>query len=288
MEAVVKALRASLGKVSVELDEGGLRCTWRDGGAAYVPFEALADATVDTTLFGTTVLVTTMTTGEEVRFKMANGNPFDVLGAIVARIAERSRPDAEVRAGHHAFDRGELSLGAWLDSVRRHACGAEAYRDAAPDRAAFAALLDDDRTAAPLRAAAAHALLTMGTDDDLALVAQALVHRALPPLVLVAAGLAPGGCALVDDELLAEMKALLPSRDRDEITVGAVERADPAQSKRVAAALTMAKEQASDDARQAAVAHARAHAGDGARRPLHPVSAAAGNAGRWVGRSWGL
>jgi hypothetical protein len=57
---------------------------------------------------------------------------------------------------------------------------------------------------------------------------------------------------------------------------------------RVAAALVAAKQAVSDDVRQADEANARAHAGDGTRRELRPVSSGAGNTNRWVGRSWGL
>jgi hypothetical protein len=284
MDAVADALRASSGPVTIALDEGGLRCTWRDG-AAYVPFEVLADATLATSVFGTTVLTATLATGDEIGIKIANGNPFDVLGAILARLGERA---STVPLRYPAFDRGELALGGWLENVRRHACGGEAYRESPPDRAAFAALLDDDGAGAAPRAAAAHALLTIGADEDVAVVAHALVTRAFPPLVLVAVGLAAGGLAFVDDELLAEMTALLPAGDREAAALVAAGRSDPAACARVAAALAIAKQAASDEARSAAEAHARVHAAEGGRRALHPVSTGAGNAGRWVGRSWGL
>jgi hypothetical protein len=284
VDTVTEALRTSSGPVTIALDEGGLRCTWRDGGAAYLPFEAVADATLGASVLGKTLLVVKLAAGGEVSIKIANGNPFDVLGAIVSRLGERG---ADLRATHRELERGELDLGAWLENVRRHASGSEAYRDAPVDRAALAALLDDDAAHATVRAAAAHALLTIGGGEDLAAVAHALVNRALPPVVLVAASLAAGGSALVDDDLLAEMTALLPPDDRAAVAAvaaAATGRCDPSACDRVAAA----RQAASDAARTATEAHARAHAGEGGRRLLHPVSTGAGNAGRWIGRSWGL
>ncbi|MDB4937633.1 MAG: hypothetical protein JWP87_4605 [Labilithrix sp.] len=280
----VMALRASHGPVTVGLDEGGLRCTWRDGGAAYLPFDAVADATLGASVFGKTLLVITLATGGTISITLANGNPFDVLGAVVARLGER-RTDEPVT--HPAFERGDAELGAWLERVRRHASGGEAYREAPMDHGAIAALLDDDAAGAGLRAAAAHALLTAATDEDLATVAGALVTRALPPLVVVAAGLAAGGSALVDDGLLAEMSALLPSPDREAVATVAArtpERTSPDACERVASA----RQAATDAARRALEGDARAHAGEGGRRMLHPVSTGAGNGARWVGRSWGL
>lgn len=259
----------------------------------YVPFAALADATLDTTVFGRTVLVATLASGGEVRIKLANGNPFDVLGAVMAHVGERRSGGTALQPGHPAFERGDAALGAWLESVRRDACGAEAYRAAPAPRELLAALLDDEGGAVSQRAAAAHALLALGADEDLATVARALVSRAMPPLVLVAAALAPGGAALVDDDLLVEMGRLLPAGDRDAfagMTMAGMtmQRSDPARAARVAAALVIAKQLASDEV-HAATAEGQARAGT--RRALHPVSSSSGassNAGRWVGRSWGL
>lgn len=288
VDTVAQALRTTAGPVTVALDEGGLRCAWARGGAAYVPFESISDATLRNSLFGTTLLVLTLAPSDEIAIKIANGNPFDVLGAVVAHLGE-SRPDRRV-AHPHAFERGELDFSGWLDGVRRHACGREAYREAPVDRAALAALLDDEAASAALRAAAAHALMTIAGDDDLDAVAHALVNRALPPVVLVAVGVASGGSALVDDELIAEMTSLLPAHDRADVVAIAVAagangaRCEPSACERVG----VAKQRALDAARTEADANARAHAGGGGRRALHPVSTGAGNAGRWIGRSWGL
>lgn len=288
MSNAAEALRTSKGPVTVALDEGGLRCTWRDGAGAYLPFEAVTDATLDTTLFGTTMLVLTLASGGEVRVKIANGAPFDVLGEIVAHVGERRVVGAAAPPPTEpAFDRGDLELGPWLEAIRRHVCGRDAYRDVPPDRELFAALLEDERCSTALRAAAAHALLALGTEDDLERVALALVGRALPPLVLVAAGLGPGGAALVDDDLLAEMSALLSPRDRAAVAEATTERSEPAQAARAGTALLAATVAVSNEARDAAEARERSHVGASGRRALHPVSVA-DNGGRWVGRTYGF
>jgi hypothetical protein len=214
----------------------------------------------------------------DVRLGVANSNPFDVLGAIIAYI---SRPHASSRVPSLRRSKEE-GLDAWLARVRRMAVGegGAGYRDGSTtiDVTTLTTTLEEGDASAEERAAAAHALLEIGTDDALTCVARVLVTRAVPPIVLVATHLARAGSAIVDAELFAEMidfcstdaaDRSLPRRDDDD------------QARRLAAIL----------ARETAEAAAALEAAAAETRGRKNHSLPAGSqfeSMRWIGRSWGL
>jgi hypothetical protein len=266
--------------VKIALDEGGLRCTWKDG-VAYVRWRLIADVTLEEALWGATLLRLVADDGEDVRLKLDHADPLDLHREMLLQLAE---VEASTKSGElpAPFARGERSLDEWLDAARALVTGERIYRDVQIDRALLASVLADEHADVDARAAAAHALLAAGDDDELARAAKTFVLRALPPIVLVAARLARGGAALVDDEILDEAAAFLSEDDR-----AAVDRAravrDPHREARVSQALERAKAAVMDEVR--AAQSAAAAPGAKWRRVQF---ASAGPDTRWVGRTWSL
>jgi hypothetical protein len=278
-----KSLRKrARGLLTVGLDEGGLRCSSRRH-AFYVPYDEIVDAAIDNPFIGRTVLVLHLAREEApLRIQLANANPFDVLGAVLVHVA-RPHPSTRIPA----LARGDSALSEWLERVRRLATGADkgSYRDAAVcplDLAALAAALADENASCDERAAAAHALLEIDTDETLPVVAHVLVTRAVPPMVLVASRLGRGGRAFVDEELLADLCALLPARDAAAVPALSGQAQDDSQVHRAAAAIERAKKDAARAFEAAAASGSRG-------RKLHPLTASGAlDTSRWIGRSWGL
>jgi hypothetical protein len=265
---------------TVTFDEGGLRCVAKDR-AAYVPYDAIVDATIANTFFGRTVLVLDGSgEGDETRIELANGNPFDVLAAVLAAV---TRPHASSRLP--ALGRNDDSLDAWLSRVRSLAAGegSAGYRDGSVtiEPSALVTTLGDAAASTEERAACAHALLELGTDDALAAVARILVSRAVPPLVLVATHLARAGTVLVGDDLFSDVRGWLDPRDAAEAS-SLAKRSDDAQAQRLASVLGEAQ-------REAAAALDNAAAATRGRK-LHSLPAGGGglDTSKWIGRSWGL
>jgi hypothetical protein len=270
------------GRVAVALDEGGVRCTWR-GGAAHVPWSGIADVSIVESLFGRPLMAIVGRAGDEMRLRLEHADPVDLHRAMLVQLAERRSRSA---AGEppESFARDGRRLGAWLAAAASILATPHAYRAGGVDRARLEAVLADDHAGVSPRAAAAHALLASGDDDELARAAKAFVLRALPPLVLVAARLAPGGAALVDDDVFAESVAFLPADDRADATRLAERGRDAAREARVAATLERAKAEALDELRAAQASSATASRWRRAPRELAP----GGGGERWVGRTWSL
>jgi len=266
-------------RVRIALDEGGLRCTWGDA-AAHVPWTIIADVTLEEALWGSTLLRLVDDGGEDLRIKLEHADPLDLQREMLLQIAEleASKGPRELPA---PFERGERELDAWLDASRALVSGEHIYRDVQIDREIVVAVLASEHAAVDARAAAAYALIATGDDHELVSAAKTFVLRALPPLVLVAARLARGGAALVDDEVLDEVTVFLPERDRVVVDRMRPIR-DPQREMRLTAALERAKAEVTEELRAAQVAPTE---GSKLRR-VHIASAGVDT--RWVGRTWSL
>jgi hypothetical protein len=269
LSALVPARRA---KVQVALDEGGLRCAWKTG-KGYVPFEALADAQLRRSPLGPAKLVLVAKGGDELALALAE-DPVAVHREIVARlVGEVEAPETPPLA------REARALETWLDDVARRA-EAGGYRDPGVDLDALAAILANEHAGAEPRAAAAFVLVGAAGGEILRAVARTFALHALPPLVLLAAWLAPGGEALVPREVVDEVKGYL-SREDAALAGRQRPRADPERAPLIAAALREVTEEAILAARAAsATPHAK-------RRRLQPHANALDGT-RWVGRTWNI
>ena len=256
-------------KVTFAVDEGGLRCRWKKG-AAYIAFHEIVDASLADSFFGPPALVLDVA-GEKRRLPIANANPFDVLGAVLAN-AGRPWPSRRLTA----LARADRDLLSWLEVVRDRT--APQYREAAASVALLAGILADAAASIDDRAAAAHALLTLGGDSAVAEVARTCVTRALPPLVLVAARLAPGGAALVEDELFTDLRDYLPPADAA-AAAAAPSQTNDENAAKIRAALEQAKHEAS-----LTFSRGDPHVS----RKRAQVMAGGVDTTRWVGKSWAL
>jgi len=272
--------------MTIALDEGGLRClSGREGEALYVPYDVIEDATIANTYFGRTLLVLVLDLDlgghVEMEIEIANGNPFDVLGAVIAHVA---RPHASSRLPQ--LGRKGMALDAWLARVRGGVTGeaTAGYRETmagAVDVPLLAATLDDADAPVDERAAAAHALLEIASDDALFAVASVLVARAVPPIVIVAVRFGRGGRAIVDEDVLTDMRALLSADDARAVTATLAVREDPEVEARIATALERAQRAAVEEIERARASSARG------RRLAHATGGITDPA-RWIGRSWAL
>jgi hypothetical protein len=264
------------GAAHVALDEGGLRCT-ADDGAAYVPFASIADVDIETRLFGRVELVLTGVEHDTLRIPLTNANPLDVQRACLLRRAERRA--ASVIDVPSVLVRGTAPFTEWLARVVGTTGERGGYRDGAVDAATLVAVLGDEHADAAARAAAAHALVASGSAEHLLAVARVFVAHALPPIVLVAAHLAPGGAALVSKDVASELLPFLAVEDARTC----VQVADADRERLVAHALSVAL----DEARAAAEASSDADDHSPRRRRLAAPTAGVGAAG-WIGRTWAL
>ncbi|MBX3226363.1 MAG: hypothetical protein KIT84_44570 [Labilithrix sp.] len=213
-------------RTEVAVDEGGVRLTRARGPSVYVPFAEIEAATVVERLGGGAL-----------RLERAGGarcvvraSP-RVMASImhdveVWRVAERPAPIA-------ALARADRDFVGWLRRIARRRV--EGYRSASLDAGALVAILDDARADIEQRAAAAHVLLSTDDDGDVVAVVRAL-RRALPPAVVAAVWLGPGGDVLVTDAARDQAVALLPRVDRASVLAAAPAR-DPATRARAASAL---------------------------------------------------
>jgi hypothetical protein len=268
MVLLSRLVAAGRAKVEVALDEGGLRCAWRKG-KAYVPFALLADARIEKRALTRAKLVLVAKSNEELRLDV--GEPLAIHRAIVTHLVQ-APTESCAPAG---LARGGRALDGWLDDVARRA-GEAGYREAGVDHGALAALLGNEHASLDARAAAAFVLVGGASSELLHAVARAFVEHAMPPLVLLAAWLAPGGAALVPDDVAAEAGAFLTPGDAA-LAKRPRPDGDAARAPLVAAALAVAL----------TAARATPRASQAKRRRLH-VSANAGIDARWIGRTWAL
>jgi hypothetical protein len=272
------------GPVHVLLDEGGLRCSWRSD-AAYVPFAALTDANLTQgSLSGRTLLSLTGVLGEELHVRLENGNPLSVVGAIFAELSARRASPRRPLALPAELARDGRPLDAWISCLLPQVAE-RGYREVHLDRARLGAIFADDRAEVEARSAAAFLLVAAAEPEELRPLVRAFVLRALPPLVLVAARLTPGGAALVDDPVLEEQRRLLPHDDRASLErARAASTRDPGREALLAQALRAATAEALAEAQRGGELESPLPGG-GLKR-LHSRGAAAANA--WVGRAWAL
>jgi hypothetical protein len=262
----------------VLLDEGGLRCASGEAQGFYVPFATIADAALDKDLRGRMVLVLASHEGKVARLPLATASPFDLHRVVSTRLAELTAAPPERAARTEvpsALSRGGRPLDEWLADVGR--LGRGGYRDGAADTARLASLLDDEHADVDARAAAGFALVAGAEGAELVATARAFLEHALPPLVLAAARLAPGGAAIVDDAVTAGVKVYLDARDAEAVDAAPRDRSREAL---VADALGRAR-----DAILAEPEPAATHRAAPGRRSHQAASIAAGV---WVGRTWGI
>ncbi len=191
---------------TVFADEGGLRCVIEDT-PRYVPFARIADASLTTPVIGRSTLWLTTVEGEGIEVTVPGHVDAE---SIVGVVLDRSRT-ARATAASALARRGDLAM--WIAGVAAsnvaHRDGA-AYRAQSVDTELLAQTLADISDANEARAAAAHALMSVGLRDAVA----QHVGESSPPLVIAAVRLARGGEAIVSDELLERVLPFLELRDR--------------------------------------------------------------------------
>jgi hypothetical protein len=185
----------------ITLDDGGVRARSWDGPCTYVPFTEIDDARVDFKAFGI-ALLRLVKRDTVSTLRLAHDEALFVQASLLPHVGMK----ASVPAIASLLARNGRPVDVWLADVRARV-QTDGYREAAMDSAALVAVLDDARVAPDVRAAASHALLHGRREDDVVAVVRAFVRHALPPIVVVATALAPGGAALVpegmwDDALL--------------------------------------------------------------------------------------
>jgi hypothetical protein len=191
---------------TVFADEGGLRCVVEDT-PRYVPFARIADASLTTPVIGRSTLWLTTAEGDGLEVTLPAHVDTD---SIVGLILDRSTA-ARATAASALARRGDLAM--WIASVAAsnvaHRDGT-AYRAQSVDTELLEQTLADVSDANEARAAAAHALMSVGRSDTVA----RLVGATSPPLVVAAVRLARGGEAIVSDALLEHVLPFLELRDR--------------------------------------------------------------------------
>lgn len=107
-----------------------------------------------------------------------------------------------------------------------------------------------------------------------------IVNRAMPPIVQIAARLAPGGAAFVDDDVLAEATFFVAPVDEGELR-RAIDQT-PGVDERHLAAMVQAKLAIAEEARSSASSPPPG------RAMRSTASMADRDTSRWIGRSSGL
>jgi hypothetical protein len=204
----------------VTIDDGGVRAApiyEKEKRGQWIPFTTIVDSRVDFGLFGV-ALLRLVTRDGTITLRVPHDDALFVHATLLPHVG------ATPSAVSAALARNGRPVDEWLADVRSRA-QSDGYREAAMSTASLVATLEDGCAPAEARAAAAHALLYGGREDDVYAVVRAFATHALPPIVVVVAALAPGGAALVPDVMWDEALAYL--------TPAEVEEAERAQSYRV-------------------------------------------------------
>lgn len=199
------------GLFEVWIDQGGLRIKpTGKGRGVYIAMAALDAATLET-FMGETMLVLDLAGGKEHIFAVAHPAPLELLAAIDAEIAAYDKKPESSRTAELA--RKDRPLLTWLSEGVTCIDRTATYREAAPVSEVDAAVREAHE-APEIRAVATYAVLCSGDASAFEDVARLLRTVPLPPVVVAAAWLAPGGDVLVPTDALAEVVPFLSDDDR--------------------------------------------------------------------------
>ncbi len=260
----------------ISVDEGGLRQE-EAGQKRYVPFASIADVELRTRLLRDPAIAVSLTGEKEHELVLFVGTAaLEIHHELVAHLeARRAHEAMAVPVG---WRRDGRPLVDWL--VGAGAATDGGYRDALAPNAVALRVAEDADANVEDRAVAIHLLVRSAEGGDLVRVAKLLAARSMPPIVQVAARLAPGGPAFVPDHVFTEAKSFVSPVDAADPRC-ALDRAGPVSEDHVAAAAQARREIAQEAEHAASLPPA-------GRAIRSTASAGDGDANRWIGRSWGL
>jgi hypothetical protein len=269
-----------MSRSEVSIDEGGVRL---QAGAErrYVPFADIADVELRTRMLRDPAVEVVLRSGEQLSL-FVGASALEIHGGLVEHMAGQRRATSATARG---FGRDRRSLIDWLSAVSDSAVSS-GYREAAGGTASPFEVAEDENGDVEARAAAIHVLARLADGDELVRVAKLLLGRTLPPIVQVAARLAPGGWAFVSDGVLDAAMPFLDAADREEARSLLREPVPfgPAGPERdLGHAAAEARRQLDEDARARTSSPPDAHG-----RARTALSMSDRDTSRWIGRSWGL
>jgi hypothetical protein len=266
-----------MSRSEVSIDEGGIRLQ-TGAGRRYVRFADIADVELRTRMLRDPAVEVVLRSGEELSL-FVGASALEIHRGLVEHLASQRRPTSSAAL---AFGRERRSLIDWLSAVS-DPTGSNGYREHAGGTAKLA---EDENGDVEARAAAVHVLVRLEDGDGLVRVAKLLLGRALPPIVQVAARLAPAGRAFVSEGVLEAAMPFLDEADREEARSLLREPTafGPAGRERdLDRAAAEARRQLDEDARTRASSQPDAHG-----RARTALAMSDRDTSRWIGRSWGL
>ena len=230
----------------ISVDEGGLRHE-ADGQKRYVPFSSIADVELRTRLLRDPAIVVSLTGENEHELVL-------FVGAAALEIHRELVGHLEARRAHEnrtapvGWRREGRPLVEWLGAADAATDGG--YRDGLPLSAVAFGIAEDADANVEDRAVAIHLLVRSAEGADLVRVAKLVTSRTLPPIVQIAARLAPGGRTFVPNDVVTEAASFVSPVDAADRT-RTVDQAGAVSEDHVAVA-AQARREIADEAEHAA------------------------------------